>query len=149
MTAKLSTGLRNKILDTGSLKSRLALGFLKIYSGAEPATADAAVTGTLLTTISVGGTGTGLSLDAAAVGGVIAKSSEVWSGPIVATGVAGYFRFVAAGDTGASSLTEERAQGSVGLAGADLNLSSTSLAINAALSAQTINYFVVTIPAQA
>lgn len=147
MTTKVSTGLRNKVLDTGSLKSRLALGFLKLYSGAEPATADAAVTGTLLSTISVGGTGTGLSLDAAAVGGVIAKAAEVWSGPIVATGVAGYWRFSAAGDTGASSITEERIQGSIGLAGADINLSSTSLTTNAALSAQTINYFVVTLPA--
>lgn len=147
MTAKTSTGLRNKILDTGSLKSRLALGFLKLYSGAEPADADAAITGTLLSTISVGGTGTGLSLAAAAVGGVIAKSAEVWSGPIVATGVAGYWRLAAAGDTGAASITEERIQGSVGLAGADVNLSSVSLTTNAALSAQTINYFVVTIPA--
>lgn len=146
MTIKTSTGLRNKILDTGSLKSRLALGFIKIYSGAEPATADAAVTGTLLSTISVSGGGTGLSLDTTAAAGVLAKSAAVWSGAIVATGTAGYYRFSAAGDTGASSATEERIQGSVGMAGADLNLSSTALTINASLSAQTIDYFVVSLP---
>jgi hypothetical protein len=146
MTIKTSTGLRNKMLDTGSLKSRLALGFIKIYSGAEPATADAAVTGTLLCTVSVSGGGTGLSLDTAAASGVLAKSAEVWSGAIVATDVAGYYRFSAAGDTGASSTTEERIQGSVAMAGGDLNLSSTSLTTNASLSAQTIDYYVVSLP---
>lgn len=143
---KVSTGLRNKVLDTGSLRSRLNLGFICIYSGAEPATADAAVTGTLLCTISVSGGGTGLSFDAAAANGVLAKSAEVWSGAIVATGVAGYYRFAAAGDTGAASTTEERIQGSVGLAGADLNLTSTSLTTNASLTAQTIDYYVVSLP---
>lgn len=147
MTIKVSTGLRNKMLDTGSLKSRLALGFIKIYSGTEPATADAAVTGTLLCTISVNGGGTGLSTEATAVSGVLAKAvAEVWSGPIVATGTAGYYRFSAAGDTGVSSSTEERIQGSVGLAGADLNLSSVALVTNASLTAQTIDYYVLTLP---
>ena len=46
-------GLRNYMLDTGSMKTALALGFINIYSGTVPATADAALTGTLLTTISV------------------------------------------------------------------------------------------------
>ena len=146
MTIKTSTGLRNKMLDTGSLKSRLALGFIKIYSGAEPATADDAVSGTLLCTISVSGGATGLSLDTTAAAGVLAKSAEVWSGAIVATAVAGYYRFSAVGDTGVGSTTEERIQGSVGLAGADLNLSNTSLTTNASLSAQTIDYYVVTLP---
>ena len=146
MTIKTSTGLRNKVLDTGSVKSRLALGFIKIYSGAEPASADAAATGTLLCTISVNGGGTGLSLDATAVGGVLAKSAAVWSGAIVATGTAGYYRFSAVGDTGAASTTEERIQGSVGLAGADLNLSSISLVTNAAVGAQAIDYYVVSLP---
>lgn len=147
MTIKTSTGLRNKMLDTGSMKSRLALGFIKIYSGTEPVNADAAVTGTLLTTISVAGGGTGLSLAAAAADGVLAKAAEVWSGAIVATGVAAYYRFSAVGDTGVLSTTQERVQGSVGLAGADLNLSSVSLVTNASLSAQSIDYYVLTLPA--
>lgn len=147
MTIKTSTGLRNKMLDTGSLKSRLGSGFIKIYSGAEPATADAAVTGTLLSTISVSGGGTGLTFDTAASAGVLAKNtSETWSGAIAATGTAGYFRFVSASDTGVSSATEERLQGSVALAGGDMNLSSISLVTNAATNAQTIDYFVVALP---
>lgn len=147
MTIKSSQGIRNKILDTGSLKSRLALGFIKIYSGTEPTTADAAVTGVLLSTISVSGAGTGLSLDTAASAGVLAKlTGQAWSGAIVATGTAGYYRFSAAGDTGVSSATEERIQGSVGLAGADLNLSSVALVTNAAVTAQVIDYYVITLP---
>lgn len=144
MTIQTSTGLRNKMLDTGSLKSRLALGFMKIYSGSPPATADAAVTGTLLCTISLTGTGTGLSLDTAAAAGVLAKNpSEVWQGTNAATGAAGYYRFSAAGDTGVSSATEERIQGTVGLAGADLNLSSISLTSGVV---QNIDYYVVSLP---
>ena len=144
MAVKVSTGLRNKILDTGSLKSRLALGFIKIYSGAAPATADAAVTGTLLCTISVSSGGTGLTFDTAAAAGVLAKNTgETWSGVNAATGTAGYYRFSAAGDTGVLSTTEERIQGTVGLAGADLNLSSVSLT---ATVTQTIDYYVATLP---
>jgi len=40
---KASTGLRTKLLDTGSLKSILDGGVINIYSGPVPATADAAL----------------------------------------------------------------------------------------------------------
>ncbi len=143
MTIKTSTGLRNAMLDTAPFDTAMALSFLDIYSGAEPATADAAATGTKLVRISVGSGGTGLSWAAAAAAGVLAKAVETWSGTNLATGVAGYFRLVIAADTAALSTTEKRVQGSVGLAGADLNLTSTSLTI--ALT-QTIDYFVVSLP---
>lgn len=51
MTLRLSTGLRNYIHQTGGVKKALQGGKLMIYSGAQPATADAAPTGTLLATI--------------------------------------------------------------------------------------------------
>lgn len=51
MTLRLSTALRNIVLDGGSVKDALQGGKLLIYSGAQPATADAAPTGTLLATI--------------------------------------------------------------------------------------------------
>ena len=51
MTLRLSTGLRNYVNADGSLKGALQNGVLNIYSGAQPATADAAPTGTLLATI--------------------------------------------------------------------------------------------------
>ena len=144
MSLKSSTGLRSKLLDTGSLKATMALGFIKIYTGAEPANADAAVTGTLLCTISVNSTGTGISFDTAAVGGVLSKApGEVWSGVNAAGGTATYYRHVAVGDDGTLSTTQARIQGTVGTAGAELNLSSAVLANGAT---QTIDYYSVTLP---
>lgn len=51
MTLRLSSGLRNHLLNGGSLKNALSGGKLLIYSGSQPTTADAAPTGTLLCTI--------------------------------------------------------------------------------------------------
>ena len=144
MTIKISTGLRNKLMDTGSLKSVMAGGLIKIYSGAEPADADAAATGTLLCTISLNSTGTGINFDTAAVAGVISKApAETWSGNNASTGTAGYFRHVAAGDDGTLSTTQARIQGRVSTVGADLNLSSVSLVSGAP---QAIDYYSVTLP---
>jgi len=140
---KASTGLRNKLLDSNPLKTILALGEIKIFSGAEPATADAAETGTLLVTITEASGATKLSFAASAADGVISKDAAVWSGVVAAGGVAGYYRHVAAGDTGASSTTEARIQGSVGLAGADLNLTDLTLVLSAT---QTIDFYVVALP---
>lgn len=124
---KISTGLRNHLLATGSLKAGLDSGVIRIYTGSEPASADNAVSGTLLCTISLNDTGTGITLDTTPSGGVIQKtSSETWSGTPVATGTAGYFRFSATGDAGASSTTEKRLQGTVNTALADLIVASTT-----------------------
>lgn len=54
MTLRLSSGLRNFLNETGSLKQALANGTIKVYDGSQPATADAATTGTLLCTYTVG-----------------------------------------------------------------------------------------------
>lgn len=144
MTIKISTGLANKLLDTGSLKTIMAAGFLKIYTGAAPADADAAATGTLITTISISSGGTGINFDTAAAAGVLAKAvAETWSGVNGSTNVAGYYRHVAAGDTGALSTTQARIQGSVGTAGADLNLTSVSLVSGAT---QTIDFYTIAMP---
>lgn len=51
MALRLSTKLRDYVNADGSIKSALQNGEIKIYSGAQPATADAAPTGTLLCTI--------------------------------------------------------------------------------------------------
>lgn len=144
MAIKVSTGARNKMLDTGSLKSIMALGFIKFYTGAAPATADAAVTGTLLVTISNNSTATGINMAAAAVAGVLEKlSSETWSGVNAATGTATYYRHVAVGDDGTSSTTQARIQGTIATAGADMNLSSTSLT-SAAI--QTVDFYSIALP---
>lgn len=51
MTLRLSSGLRNHLLNGGSMKQAFSGGKLKIYSGSQPSSADAAPTGTLLCTI--------------------------------------------------------------------------------------------------
>ncbi len=123
MTIKASTGLRNKLLDTSPLRTLFNLGSIKWYSGTPPDTADMAPTGTLLNTITNNSTGTGITFEAAAASGEIAKkASETWSGVCGSSGTVGYYRLVGSADTGALSTTEPRIQGSVGLAGADLNL---------------------------
>lgn len=145
MAIKLSTGLRGKLMDTGSLKTIFAGGLIKLYSGVAPADADAAVTGTLLCTISNNATGTGIDFDTTAVAGVISKApAETWSGSNVATGTATYFRHVAAGDDGTLSTTQARIQGNISTVGADLNLSSVALVSGAS---QTVDYYSVTVPA--
>lgn len=51
MTIRQSTGLRNHLQQNGSFRSAFQGGKLSIYSGAQPATADTAPSGTLLVTI--------------------------------------------------------------------------------------------------
>lgn len=144
MTIKTSTGLRNSMLDTAPFKTTMALCFLDLYAGPVPAAADDAPTGaTKLCRVTLNSTATGLSWSAAAAAGVLAKAAEIWSGVNLATGVATFYRLVAAGDTAASSTTEKRVQGSIGLAGADMNLTNTSLTSGLT---QTIDFFVVSLP---
>lgn len=54
MTLRISAGARNYMQAQGSLKDTFTNGCIYIYSGAQPATAEAAPTGTLLCTISAG-----------------------------------------------------------------------------------------------
>lgn len=144
MTIKSSTGLRSGVLVSGSMRSLLNGGTIRLFSGAAPADADAAETGTLLCVVSLNSSGTGVTFEATAPGGVLTKTaSETWSGVNTVSGTATHYRHVAAGDTGGVSSTEARLQGTVGTIGADMNLSSTVLTSGAT---QTIDYCVVTLP---
>lgn len=135
-TLKTSTALRNAALVTGSVKSVMDGGFIDIYAGAVPATADASVGGaTKLCRISLASSTTGINFDTDAIEGVILKApAEVWSGVNLATGTATFYRFVKVEDDGFASTTAPRIQGSVGVVGADLNLSSTELVLGATQS---------------
>jgi len=143
---KLSTGLRDHMLVTGSVKSGLDGGVIRIYSGAVPADADAALGGaTLLVTISNNDLGTGITLDASASNGVAVKNTtETWSGTVASTGVATFFRYSGLTDAGTLSTTERRLQGTVGTALADLLVSSTTFT---ATNLRQIDSFNVAMPA--
>jgi len=146
MAIKASTGLRDKLLDTGSLKSIFNLGFLDVYAGAVPADADQSIGGaTLLCRYTNNNTATGITLAAAAASGAITKNlSETWSHAAAGTGTGTFYRLVAAGDTGVLSTTEARIQGLVALAGGDLNLASLSFT---ATTVYTIDTYTISLPA--
>lgn len=151
MTVRLSTGLRNNLASTTGFSSTFANGIIEIYSGTQPANADAAVTGTLLGTVTLasGAFTAGVSTNgltfAAASGGAVSKSGT-WSFNGVAAGTAGWFRLKGNGvDAGAISTTLPRLDGSIATSGADMNLSNITIAIGAP---NTIDSFTFTIPAQ-
>ena len=148
---RLSTQLRNNLAGTTGFATTFANGVIDIYSGTQPATADAAITGTLLGTVTLG-SGTfnpGVAangLTFAAASGGSANKSGVWSFNGVAAGTAGWFRLRGnAADTGVLSTTLPRLDGSIATSGADLNLSNLAIAIGAP---NTIDSFTFTIPAQ-
>lgn len=149
MALLASTGLRNKLLDTGSLKSILAGGFIHVYSSTVsniPATADAAVdpgVHTKLLTVYGDGISEGLSLGTASSGAIGKDPGETWAGTVLATGNAVFFRYVAPGDTGAASTTQDRLQGRVGVSGAELNISSLALTSG---QTQAINFISISQP---
>jgi|SRR5580765_4808621 len=140
MALRMSTALCNKLHDTNPTKTIFNLGFLKLYTGTPPASADAAATGTLAVTVSNNSTGTGLTWGPTASGGTLTKTSgEVWSGTVAAGGplTITYFRVVAVGDTGANNTTEPRVQGTVGIGGTDMVVGNPVLSSGATF---TINF---------
>lgn len=143
---KFSTGLRNKLLDTNPFKTIFNLGFVEVWSGTPPADADQSTAGcTLLCRYSNNNTATGLTFASTAAGGAITKNlSETWSKAAAGTGSATFWRLVAPGDTQALSTTEPRIQGTIGLAGADLNVGSLSYV---ATTVYTLDAFAAGIPA--
>jgi hypothetical protein len=146
MTTRLSTGLRNNLVGPLGFAATFANGVIDVYSGSQPATADAAVTGTLLGTVTLGsgaftpGTATNGLTFAAASGGAVSKSGT-WSFNGIAAGTAGWFRLRGnAADAGGVSTILPRLDGSVAVSGADLNLSNISIAIGAPVTIDTFSW---------
>lgn len=144
---KLSTGLRVALATQDSLRDALNNGFIRLYTGAVPASADADLgSAVLINEISAGGTGTPLTLEPTAPGGVVSKNvAENWTGNNLADGTPSFFRYVLAGDAGDASTSAIRFQGSVGGPGADMVISSLPL-VNGA--PQTFDLFQLVIPEQ-
>lgn len=141
---KSSTGLKNILLASGNLKDTFDAGSgIRIYGGTVPADADAAIgSATLLCTIKNGSSG--LTFDAAPSGGVLEKNpTETWSGINAAGGTPTFYRHVLTADAGGASTSAPRYQGTVGVVGADMNLTSATL-VNGAT--QTLDYHAVSFP---
>ena len=151
MTVRLSTQLRTDLAGSSGFATTFANGIIEVRTGTQPATADAAATGTLLGTITlnsgafVAGSPTNGLTFAAATGGAVSKSG-VWSFNGIAAGTAGWFRLKGnALDNDALSTILPRLDGSIATSGADLSLSNISIAIGAP---NTVDSFVWTQPAQ-
>ena len=151
MTVRLSTQLRTNLAGSTGFAATFANGIIEVRTGTQPATADAAATGTLLGTITLNsgaftpGTSTNGLTFATAAGGAVSKSG-VWSFNGVAAGTAGYFRLKGnALDNDALSTTLPRLDGSIATSGADLNLSNISISPGAP---STVDSFTWTQPAQ-
>ena len=120
-------------------------GFLKIYSGSKPTSADDAPTGTLLVTFYSDGSSAGLDFAVNASSGTLTKlSTQTWSGTVAATGTAGWARLQTREDSGGSSTTDARIDMQCGTSGVEIILSSTSLNAGAT---ETMNSFSVVMPA--
>ncbi|MDH1012313.1 hypothetical protein N5C80_26575 [Pseudomonas nicosulfuronedens] len=145
MSLKFSTGLRAGLLVTGPLRTLLAGGEIRLYSGPVPASVDNALGGSniLLCTIKTSA-GAGLTFEATAPGGTVTKTlAELWQGEVVAAGSATFYRHVLASDTGVASTTAVRVQGNVAIAGADMVLSNTALTVGAI---QKLEAYSITLP---
>ena len=91
MALRLSTGLRQALLGTADFRTEFTGCFINIYTGAQPASADDAATGTLLAKLySNYPTNTlGLSFDAPVLGVISKAAAETWSNAAAASGTAG------------------------------------------------------------
>ena len=96
-----------------------------------------------LVTIFGDGVSAGLNLGVAAAGAIGKAVGENWSGTVLASGTAMFFRYVAPGDTEAASTTEARLQGRVGVSGAELNISSLALVAG---NPQAVNFISISMP---
>lgn len=98
MAVRTSTGLKTYALDSGLKTAFDTTGRINVYTGAQPATADTAASGTLLGTLTLSATSFG-----AASAGAIAIATVTSDTSADASGTAGYVRFYRTGDTAPGS----------------------------------------------
>lgn len=142
---KLSTGLRDSLMGTLSMKELLDGSVIRVYQGTVPATADAALPGDAVLLVEIKtDLGAELTMDATIVDGTISKNAaETWEAAVGTSGTAAYFRMVKPADTGTLSTTAVRVQGVAGVGAEDMQLATAAL-----VSAQTqrISFFNITLP---
>lgn len=131
MTLRFTSATANAQAD--ALDDRIntgGAGSIKIYTGTQPATADTAVSGTLLATFTLSNPAFG-----AASSGVITLAGVPKTVAAAATGTAAYFRL--ANGSGTTVL-----DGSVGTSGNQLNLNSVAITsgVNVTITSGTITF---------
>lgn len=130
MALGFSTAFANSILDSiansGAAQSFWDAAILEIRSGARPANADTAPTGTVLASMT-------LPADAMAAAASLSVSFQgTWSDTSAdATGTAAWFRIKRAGDSGTTNTTDRRLDGTITATGGggDMEINNTSISI--------------------
>jgi hypothetical protein len=131
MALQLSTTVRNAMLDAITTAAG-SNALIRIYSGSRPANPAAAITGTLLGTLTCGAT-----FAAAASGGVLTLNAITSDSSADATATATHFRLWKSDGTTAVI------DGDVGTSGSDLNLNTTSIVTGGPIA---ITSFTITAP---
>ena len=128
LNPKLSNVAANAAAD--AICALANTGYLRIYDGTQPATADTAIsTQVLLATLRLNSTAFG-----SAVAGVATANAITSDSAAAATGTASWFRALK------SDGTTVLFDGSVGTSGANLNLNTTSIVANAAVSCTSFTF---------
>lgn len=113
--------------EMNALTARLNTGYLRIYSGTRPATADTALSGnTLLAELRFASTAFG-----AAANGV-ATANAITSATAAATATASFFRALQSDGTTAEG------DGDVATSGSDLNLNSVAIQVGATVAVSSM-----------
>jgi hypothetical protein len=143
MTVRLADKTTNVML--AAIKTALDAGFLAIYSGPQPLSANTGATGTLLGKVTKNGDGTtGLTFDAPTLNVMHKAAAEVWQFTGLANGTAGYCRFYpAAGTPTGTSSAETRIDMAIASSGSDCTLSNIAIVTGAPNS---IDVYQLTMP---
>lgn len=146
MSIKISTGAWEALLSTSSFKGVFDNGVLCIYSGAQPADADAAENGTLLAEVNVDGAtftpggGSGLTFAAASGKSISKTGSETWKADFAAAGAMAWFRFYDNDKVTGASTSAKRFDGRVGTSRADLEVVTTAATVGGSITLSDITF---------
>lgn len=132
MASNLKLSNTSVNVEANAVATLFNSGYLRIYDGSQPATADTAITTqNLLAELQFNATAFG-----AAVAGVLTANAIAQDPHAAATGVAAWFRcFESDGST-------VLCDGSVGTSGSDLNLNSVNIGAGASVSVSAFTYTV-------
>jgi hypothetical protein len=133
--------------DEVSVRGSFRYGFLHLYSGTQPTSANDAPTGVKLCTFYSDGSSAGLEFTESTALRTGKPTGVNWTGSAITTGTAGYFRLVAPGDSGALSTTDARIDGTVTAedGGGDLEFGDGTLTSG---ELYAMHWFNVTVPAE-
>ncbi len=140
---KFSEGMRNNMLSgTVAIETAFDAGVLELRDGAQPASANAAPTGVLISSVTVPASAFG-----AIANGVLSEDTTAWVDlSAVAAGTPTWFRLKSSTDGGLLSTTDIRVDGDVtttAVGTGDLQMVNTTIA---AADKITISTFTITIP---